>query len=100
MNVAPTLQVWFTGGQGNSWGVDASVAFEVDPDKAQDPVKLVVAAEVPARWKVLVARLGNRVGIFTKTLETAGAVERGLSGSWGHGPWRGDMAEAWGPDGG
>jgi hypothetical protein len=100
MNVAPTLKVWFTGSGGNSWEVDGSVAFEVDPDKPQDAVKLVVAAEVPARWKFWVARLGNPTVVFTRKLEAEGDVELGLSGTWGVGPWDGNPAEAVGLDAG
>lgn len=100
MNVAPTLKVWFTGGRGNAWEVDASVAFEIDPDKPNDAVKLVVAAEVPARWKLTLARLGNPMVVFTKKLEAEGEVELGLSGTWGVGPWDGSLAEAVGVDAG
>lgn len=98
ISVAPTLKVWFTGSGGNSWEVDGSVGFEVDPDKPGDAVKLVVAAEVPARWKLLVARLGDPIVVFTKKLEAEGAVELGLSGSWGVGPWDGNPADAVGLD--
>jgi len=98
ISVAPTLKVWFTSGGGNALEVDGSIGFEVDPDKPGDAVKLVVAAEVPARWKLLVARLGDPIVVFTKKLEAEGEVELGLSGSWGLGPWDGNRAEAIGLD--
>lgn len=98
INVAPTLKLWFTGGGGNSWEIDGSVAFEVDPDQPQDAVKLVVAAEVPTRWKFWLARLGNPTVVFTRKLEAEGEVELGLSGTWGVGPWNGNTSELVGID--
>jgi hypothetical protein len=97
MNLAPTVKVWFTGGNGNPWEVDGSVAFEIDPTNP-DTVKLVIAAEVPARWKLAVARLGNPTIVFAKQLVKDGAVELGLSGTWGLGPWNGSLADAVGID--
>ncbi|MGH7637341.1 MAG: hypothetical protein ACREOK_06785, partial [Gemmatimonadaceae bacterium] len=90
IGVAPTMSIWMTGKNGNTWQVDGSLGLEWDPtaDQSLRP-KLVFSAQLAQVWQLKWVRLGNPQLVFTTPLgprKEREATEVALSGSWGFGP--------------